>query len=57
MNIVMTGSGELVEVQGTAEGAPLFSVEKLNELISLGHKGIKELLDIQKIALNDLLKN
>ena len=35
----------------------LFSVEKLNELITLGHKGIKELLDIQKIALNDLLKN
>lgn len=56
MNIVMTGSVELVEVQGTAEGAP-FSVEKLNELITLGHKGIKELLDIQKIALNDLLKN
>ncbi len=56
MNIVMTGSGELVEVQGTAEGAP-FSVEKLNELVNLGQKGIKELLDIQKIALNDLLKN
>jgi ribonuclease PH len=53
MNIVMTGSGELVEVQGTAEGAP-FSVGKLNELITLGQKGIKELLDIQKIALNDL---
>jgi ribonuclease PH len=35
----------------------LFSVEKLNELVSLGQKGIKELLDIQKIALNDLLKN
>ena len=56
MNIVMTGSGELVEVQGTAEGSP-FSVDKLNELIILGQKGIKELLDIQKIALNDLLKN
>lgn len=56
MNIVMTGSAELVEVQGTAEGAP-FSIEKLNELITLGQKGIKELLDIQRFALNDLLKN
>jgi ribonuclease PH len=56
MNIVMTGSAELVEVQGTAEGAP-FNIEKLNELITLGQKGIKELLDIQRFALNDLLKN
>ncbi len=53
MNIVMTGSGELVEVQGTAEGTP-FSVERLNELIALGQKGIEQVLDIQKTALNNL---
>ncbi len=54
MNIVMTGTGDLVEVQGTAEGSP-FSIEKLNELIALGKKGINELLNLQKSVLNNKL--
>jgi len=47
MNIVMTGSGKLVEVQGTAEGKP-FSEAVLGQLIQLGKKGIRELTGIQK---------
>ncbi len=47
MNIVMTGSGELVEIQGTAEGSP-FSTGTLDELIRLGREGILRLIGIQK---------
>ena len=47
MNVVMTGSGRLVEIQSTAEEAP-FSREDLNEMLSLAEKGIKELVSIQK---------
>jgi ribonuclease PH len=47
MNIVMTGSGKLVEVQGTAEGDP-FSLETLNQLILLARGGIDRLISIQK---------
>ncbi len=43
MNIVMTGSGKLIEVQGTAEILP-FSKENLLQLLALAEKGIKELL-------------
>lgn len=50
MNIVMTGSGHLVEVQGTAEGAP-FSREELNQLLDLGQQGIAQLIQYQKAAL------
>lgn len=50
MNVVMNDSGLLVEVQGTAEGAP-FSREELNRLLDLGEKGIRELISIQKQAL------
>lgn len=50
MNIIMTGSGKLVEVQGTAEKAP-FTVKELNNLITLAAEGIKELIDIQKKTL------
>ena len=42
MNVVMTGSGELVEVQATAEGVP-FSRASLDELLGLAAKGIEEL--------------
>ena len=52
MNVVMTGDGKLVEVQGTAEGAP-FSREAMDELIELAEKGVNELIDIQKRALSD----
>ena len=47
MNIVMTGSGKLVEVQGTAEGKP-FTEAVLGRLIQLGKKGIHELTVIQR---------
>ena len=49
-NFVLTGSGGLVEVQGTAEGAP-FSEEQLLELLKLARKGVGELVDLQKKAL------
>lgn len=50
MNIVMTGSGGMVEVQGTAEGAP-FSRDELNALLDLAQSGIRELIEKQKAAL------
>lgn len=50
MNVVMTGSGGFVEVQGTAEGAP-FSLTELDALMALAQKGILELIAAQKQAL------
>jgi len=50
MNVVMTGSGGFVEVQGTAEGEP-FSHQDMNEMLSLADKGIKELVAAQNAAL------
>ena len=50
MNIVMTGSGGFVEIQGTAEGAP-FSHAEMNSLLALADKGIRELLKAQQAAL------
>jgi ribonuclease PH len=50
MNVVMTGSGGIVEVQGTAEGAP-FTRAELDILIELAAKGIGELVAAQKRAL------
>ena len=50
MNVVMTGSGGLIEVQGTAEGAP-FSRAEMNALLDLANKGIQELIAAQKAAL------
>ena len=50
MNIVGTGNGEFVEIQGTGEEAP-FSRKDLNELLDLGEKGIKQIIQIQKEAL------
>ncbi|HWY66242.1 MAG TPA: ribonuclease PH [Rhizomicrobium sp.] len=49
-NFVLTGSGGLVEIQGTAEGAP-FSEEQLVALLKLARKGIGELVVLQKQAL------
>jgi ribonuclease PH len=46
MNVVMTGSGRFVEVQGTAEGLP-FSRSELDELLVLGEHGIAQILDEQ----------
>ncbi|GFZ93268.1 ribonuclease PH [Nesterenkonia alkaliphila] len=50
MNVVVTGSGEFVEVQGTAEGSP-FSREQLNELLDLAVTGCERLAEIQREAL------
>ena len=50
MNIVMTGGGRFVEVQGTAEGEP-FSREQLSELLDLGSEGIAQLVALQRSAL------
>ncbi|HPP46526.1 MAG TPA: ribonuclease PH [Accumulibacter sp.] len=50
MNVVMTGEGGLVEVQGTAEGTP-FSRQQLDALLDLATDGIKQLITLQKAAL------
>ncbi|WP_321343618.1 ribonuclease PH [Breoghania sp.] len=49
-NFVMTGSGGLVEIQGTAEGTP-FSVDEFNQLLALAQGGIGRLVDLQKMAI------
>jgi ribonuclease PH len=49
-NFVMTGSGGIVEVQGTAEGKP-FSQESFDRLMVLARKGIRELIDLQKLTV------
>jgi ribonuclease PH len=50
-NVVMTGSGDLVEVQGTAEGRA-FSRQQLDALIDLAARGIQQLTDFQREALS-----
>ena len=52
MNIVMTGSGNLVEIQGTAEGNP-FSVKDLDDLITLAKQGIDSLISRQREIFKD----
>ena len=49
-NFVLTGSGGIVEIQGTAEGAP-FSEEDLGQLMQLARDGIRRLVDLQKLAV------
>ncbi|MEA2011994.1 MAG: ribonuclease PH [Verrucomicrobiota bacterium] len=51
MNIIMTESGEFVEIQGTAEGNT-FSESQLHDMLKLGRKGTEELFKIQKSILN-----
>ena len=51
MNVVMTGRGGFVEVQGTAEGTP-FSREEMDALVALAARGIRKLVAAQKAALN-----
>lgn len=50
MNVIMTGDGNFVEVQGTGEGCT-FSREQLNQLLLLAEKGNRELVKIQKEVL------
>ncbi|MFM2116572.1 MAG: hypothetical protein RIQ80_671 [Actinomycetota bacterium] len=51
MNVIMTGSGKFIEVQGTAEGAP-FDKKELDQLLDLASKGCQEITQLQKQALN-----
>ncbi|MFS0917464.1 ribonuclease PH [Brevibacillus sp. 179-C 1.1 NHS] len=53
MNVVMTGKGKFVELQGTGEDAP-FSPEQLQEMIALAKVGIDNLINSQKEALADV---
>ncbi|MBN1353221.1 MAG: ribonuclease PH [Candidatus Omnitrophica bacterium] len=50
MNVVMTGGGKLIEIQGTAERQP-FSVKQLNSLVGLAQKGLKKIFAFQKAVI------
>lgn len=52
MNVVMTGAGHFVEVQGTAEGAA-FSRQEMDALLALAEKGISDLVALQKYSLSN----
>ena len=54
MNIVKTGDGRFIEVQGTAEGAP-FERQALDDLMALGDKGIQELVALQRTIVGNIL--
>jgi len=56
MNVVMTGRGEFVEVQGTAEGMP-FTRERFDSLLDLAAEGIGKLINIQKRLIEEGLVN
>ena len=51
MNVVMTDKKEIIEIQGTAEKDP-FTIDTMNKFVELSYKGIKELVKLQKDALN-----
>ena len=50
MNVVMTGAGGFVELQGTAEGNP-FTRAEMDALVALAERGIRELIAAQRAAL------
>lgn len=54
MNIIMTSAGRFIEVQGTAEKKP-FTKPDMDHLVALAHKGINELVTIQRRALKGIL--
>jgi len=54
MNIVMTGKGEFIEIQGTSE-RKTFNKEQMDKLLTLAKKGIEELIDVQRNLLKDIL--
>lgn len=54
MNVVMTGSGEFIEIQGTAERQP-FKKEQMDRLLELAKTGIESLIGIQRNLLKGLL--
>ena len=51
MNVVCTGDGRFIEVQGTAEGSP-FTREQMDNLLELGRKGIEQLVRLQRQAID-----
>ncbi|WP_127559028.1 ribonuclease PH [Saccharospirillum alexandrii] len=51
LNVIMTGDGGFIEIQGTAEGEP-FQPDELNAMLALARKGVAELCDLQRAALN-----
>ncbi|WP_416307185.1 ribonuclease PH [Neptunicella sp. SCSIO 80796] len=51
MNVVMTDTGKLIEIQGTAEEEP-FSFDEMQEMMELAKHGLREIFDLQKSALN-----
>ena len=51
MNVVCTGDGRFIEVQGTAEGEP-FTRAQMDELLELGKKGIEQLVQFQRAAID-----
>jgi ribonuclease PH len=51
-NVVMTGKGEFVEIQGTAEGHP-FTDNELMDLLRIASSGIKKIIEIEKEVLKD----
>lgn len=52
MNFVMTGSGQFVEVQGTAEKKP-FDADRLDELVGLARTGVRRILEVQQRVLHE----
>ena len=50
LNAIMTGSGKIIEIQGTAEREP-FEKQDLNDMLDLAHGGIQQLLEMQSSAL------
>ncbi|MBU8905090.1 ribonuclease PH [Desertibacillus haloalkaliphilus] len=56
MNVIMTGSGEFVELQGTGEEAT-FSRKQLDQLLDLGHHGIEQLIEIQQQVIGEKVTN
>ena len=53
MNAVISGSGRLVEIQGTGEQEP-FSVAEMSSLLALAQKGVQDLIALQRAALSDI---
>ena len=53
MNVVKTGDGRFIEVQGTAEGPP-FERRALDDLLALADQGIKELVSLQRTIIGDI---
>jgi ribonuclease PH len=52
MNVVMTGSGQYIEIQGTAETKP-FDNSRLQQLLTLAESGIRDIVTLQKEALGE----